>query len=399
MATFCAVAKITMKILLFSLYLPSRQDGVSNSTRELVSALESKGIDVTVYTTDWGWTKEEIVKQQSENVRIFKALFNNNFDYSLKMLRYFRNTCSNYDLIHFNCTYSFSTVLGAYISRRHSIPYVVYPQGNFIPLSVGRYKGIRSVGKKLLFFKLFSRKALIHADKVVCNSELEMEAVRSQIGSHNIMYINNGLDASPYYGDIDGRIIEEKLGIKSDNSIFLFLGRLAEEKALPFLLDVWEYVTKKLSHAVLVIAGSSEHGSYNRIKEKIKRLTYPESVLIPGVITGDLKLALLQKSRCLLLPSYFESFGNVVLEALISGTPVIASTGTPWKTLEENRFGKWLPWDIKAWIKAILDISANEFYQNEAFSKHSRQWVIDNFNWSNIADRYIHLYEKIIKQR
>lgn len=384
-----------MKILLCSIYLPSGRDGVSNSTRQLVSALVNKGVDVTVYTTDWGWTKEEIMEEQTEKLRVFKALLNNNFDCSIEMLRYFRNTCNDYDLIHFNSIYSVSTVLDSYILRRYHIPYIVCPQGNFVPSSNSHYKVKRSVSKKKLFFRLFSRKALINADKVVCNSGLEMEAVRGEVRSDNIMYINNGLDTSLYCSDVDSRIIKERLGISSDKSIFLFLGRLAEEKAIPFLLDVWEYVIKKLSNAVLVIAGSSEHGSLDRIKERIRRLPYPESVLTPGVVTGDLKIGLLQKSKCLLLPSYFESFGNVVLESLASGTPVIASIGTPWESLEENRFGKWLPWDVKAWGKAMLDISANESFQSGAFSKRSKQWVIEKFNWSTIADRYIELYEEI----
>lgn len=387
-----------MKIIFCSIYLPSGQDGVSNSTRELVSALEDKGVEVVVYTTDWRWSKEEIAKEQSDKVRISKALFNNNFDCSLEMFSYFRNTCKDFDLIHFNSIYSFSTVLGAYISRKYHIPYIVCPQGNFIPSSDGYYKGIRSSIKKKLFFRLFSKKALINANKVVCSSKLEMEAVRSQTNSDNIVYINNGLDSSLYLRDIDEKIIEERLGISSDKSIFLFLGRLAEEKAIPFLLDVWEYVTRKISHAVLVLAGSSEHGSYRKIKKKVERLACTETVLIPGLVTGNLKLALLKKSRCLLLPSYFESFGNVVLESLISGTPVIASIGTPWKILEENRFGRWLPWDIKVWVKAILDISRDGFSENETFSNRTRQWVIDNFSWSNIADRYINLYEEVIRQ-
>ncbi|MBU1853988.1 MAG: glycosyltransferase family 4 protein [Candidatus Omnitrophica bacterium] len=388
-----------MKILLCSLYRPSGQDGVSNSTRQLVSALKVTGVDITVYTTNWGWAKEEMVNQQSAKLKIFKALLNNNFDCSLKMIRHFYKTCSNYDLVHFNSIYSLSTVLGAYFCRKYKIPYIVCPQGNFIPSSVDNYRGIRSVGKKLWFFKIFSRKALLHADKVVCNSELEMKMLCNHIGADNIASINNGLDVEPYRLGVDEGIIKEELGIEGGKPIFLFLGRLAEEKAIPFLLDVWGYVTKKMPQAVLVIGGSSEHGSFEKIKRRVQHLANPETILLPGVIRGDLKKALLRKSKCVLLPSYFESFGIIVLEALISGTPVIASTGTPWKGLEENHFGKWLPWDIKAWGEAMLDISVDKSYHDENFSKRSKQWVNENFNWQNIADKYSNLYEEIAKKR
>ena len=119
---------------------------------------------------------------------------------------------------------------------------------------------------------------------------------------------------------------------------------------------------------------------------------------MPGVIRGEFKNALLQQSKCLLLPSYFESFGNVVLEALASGTPVIASIGTPWKSLEENDFGRWLPWDVKAWVEAIASISEGESYHTDNFSKRSKKWVKDNFNWYNISDKYIDLYRENIQK-
>jgi glycosyltransferase involved in cell wall biosynthesis len=88
-----------------------------------------------------------------------------------------------------------------------------------------------------------------------------------------------------------------------------------------------------------------------------------------------------------------------VLEALISGTPVIASTGTPWESLEENHFGYWLPWDIKNWKNGILTILNDGSYKSDVFLKHTRQWVIDNFNWSNVVDRYIELYKEIQNRR
>lgn len=187
-----------MKVLLCSLYLPSGRDGVSNSTRQLVSALEDKGVEVTVCTADWGWTEQEVINHQSDKVRVFKALFGNNFDLSLEMLSYFGRACADYDVGHFNSIYSFSTVLGSYFLRRKRVPHVVSPRGNFIPSSVKGGKGVRSAVKKAVFFKLFSRKALVNADKVICSSELEMEALWGQIRSDNIIYINNGLDPLPY---------------------------------------------------------------------------------------------------------------------------------------------------------------------------------------------------------
>lgn len=61
-----------------------------------------------------------------------------------------------------------------------------------------------------------------------------------------------------------------------------------------------------------------------------------------GLVTGDEKNRLYAGAKCLLLMSKSENFGNVIVESLAQGTPVIASWGTPWKLLEEKRIGWWI---------------------------------------------------------
>lgn len=379
---------------MYSIYLPESTDGVSNCTRGLVAALVHKGLDVTVCTTDLGWTGDEIQKQSSKKLGIFKAWSSSGTDFAPDLFAYLMRNCRNFDVVQLHGTFNLPTVFGAYAARVSKTPYIICPRGNFIPTPTIQIHTRNAFFKKL-FFRLFAQKALTKANRVVCSSGIEWDATKKHIHTDNLTFISEGLNTSIYLRQVNSTIIKDKLGIQPHRPIFLFLGRLAQEKALPFLIDVWESVSQKIPEACLVIAGASNRGYEKEIDMKLLNLTHPDRVLLPGVVTGELKLALLQQSRCLLLPSHFESFGNVVLEALISGTPVIASIGTPWKSLEENRFGKWLPWEVKAWSDAILDISQNEAYQSEAFSKRSRQWVINKFNWSTIADRYIELYETI----
>ena len=388
-----------MKILIYSLYIPEGVDGVSNSTRKLVASLEQKGVDVTVCTTGLGWSLEEIPRQRSEKLRIFNAWHFSSADFAPGLFAYLRKNSRKFDVIQLHGTFNFPTIFGAYIAKAAQTPYIISPRGNLIP-STMMDKQVHNATGKHLFFLMLARKALRNANWVVCQSKVEEETIQKQIDTDNVIYINNGLDYSTYLRDVDHNIIKDKLGINLEQPFFLFLGRLAKEKAILFLLDTWDSIIQKMPEALLIITGPIDFnpGYVKEIANRISTLSRPETVFMPGAVTGDLKLALLQHSRCLLLPSYFESFGNVVLEALISGTPVIASTGTPWKSLEENRLGHWLPWDTKVWGEAILNVLNDNYYRSESFLRRSREWVIDNFNWSNIADRYIHLYEEIKKQ-
>jgi len=387
-----------VKILIYSIYLSEGTDGVSMCTRGLVSALEHIGLDVTICTTDLGWAEKKIQEQRSKKLRIFKAWSSDGADFAPDLFIYLMKNCRHFDVVQLHGTFNFPTVFGAYVARVSKTPYIVCPRGNFIPTPKIQ-KHVRNVILKKLFFRLLARKTLIKANCVVCSSNMELDATKKLTHTNNLTSIPEGLNISFYLQQIAPDILKDKLGIDPERPLFLFLGRLAKEKAIPFLIDVWDLVIKNVPNALLIIAGANDSNrGLQKLVNHIVTLRRPESILMPGVVIGDLKLALLQHSRCLLLPSYYESFGNVVLESLASGTPVIASIGTPWKSLEENRFGKWLPWDVEAWANAIMDISVNGAYQDKAFTIRSRQWVIDNFNWDNIADKYISLYEEIVKQ-
>jgi glycosyltransferase involved in cell wall biosynthesis len=147
----------------------------------------------------------------------------------------------------------------------------------------------------------------------------------------------------------------------------------------------------------LVLAGGNKYnpGYGEYLRGVAAALQNPASVLLPGPVTGDLKQALLQHSVCLLLPSHRESFGNVVLEALAAGTPVLASVGTPWQPLEEAGLGRCLPWDREVWAGAMMAAATKGFPPRKEFAPRSRAWVAKNYSWERSADRYLEVYREV----
>ena len=149
---------------------------------------------------------------------------------------------------------------------------------------------------------------------------------------------------------------------------------------------------------LLVIGGGGSKNYRTRLMRQIRHIKRRENIFMTGEVRGDLKLALLQHCQCLLLPSYFESFGVVVLESLVSGRPVIASQGTPWGVLEEKNFGRWLAFDKQSWVDAIRKMFIDGTYQGDEFLKRSRKWVIENYDWKDVAQRYLDVYEEILRR-
>ena len=129
---------------------------------------------------------------------------------------------------------------------------------------------------------------------------------------------------------------------------------------------------------------------YNRLQQLIEKLNLKSKVVFTGPINGDNKYSIIANARFMFLVSNSENFGNVVLESLSQGTPVVASKGTPWQSLEESKAGFWIdnnPKEIANCIDRIMSYSEKEYYlkRENAFALAKRFDVYDNINqWETV---------------
>jgi glycosyltransferase involved in cell wall biosynthesis len=106
-----------------------------------------------------------------------------------------------------------------------------------------------------------------------------------------------------------------------DSPFLLFLGRLNWKKGLDRLLAALALA----GTARVVIAGGDDQGYRTALERVVADLGIQSRVTFVGPVEGDNKAALLGNARALVLPSYSENFGNVVLEAMAAGCPVIVT--------------------------------------------------------------------------
>ena len=393
-----------MKILLYSTYSPDMVDGASVSGRNLVRALRERQVDVTVCTTDLGWTQNDIDVHDDgrKDLHLFHAWFSHILEISPGLMLSFYKTIRSFDVVHFRGAFSLGTVIGSFIARRFKRPYIISPVGDRLP-SWNERSAISHGNVKYFYSKFLIRWALQGANYIVCTSETECNQITTALNIRNVKVtsIPDGLTISSYSTSVERSVLQRKLGIMSDKTIYLFLGRLSKEKALEFLIEAWKKVVAQRENSVLVIAGDNKLNLkyVESLRKMIAVLGLSESVILPGPVSGELKNALLQHSCCLLLPSYRESFGNVVLEALACGTPVLVSKGTPWECIESAGLGRWLPWDTDIWVEAMIERANMAESMGKKFRLKSRRWVDDNFSWKKVVDRYIEVYQEASKSR
>ena len=87
-----------------------------------------------------------------------------------------------------------------------------------------------------------------------------------------------------------------------------------------------------------------------------------------------------------------ENFGNVYIESLAAGTPIVASTGTPWKSVESANCGKWVDNNVADTSKAILEVLNKD---REIMRINSRA-LARKYDWKNIAIEFKSIFDKML---
>jgi glycosyltransferase involved in cell wall biosynthesis len=114
-----------------------------------------------------------------------------------------------------------------------------------------------------------------------------------------------------------------------------------------------------------------------------------ERTTFVGHVDGERKAEEFFGADVCVVPSFSESFGMVVAEALSHGIPVIASRGTPWPELESRKCGLWVENSPHAIKSALEEIAARDL---EAMGTEGRKWMVEKFGWNAVASQMASLY-------
>lgn len=300
---------------------------------EMARALHTSGISVDVATTDDDGPGCRIstvplrTPVQLEGFRVFYFPKQTEFyKVSVPLLLWLFRNVANYDAVHVHAVFSFSTLAAGWASRIKHVPYIIRPLG--VLNSWGMENRRRRI--KALSFRLLDKPVLDHAAAMHYTSRQEKdEASRLGIRSTAVV-IPLGIDLSPYQSLPSPAIFTARFPQTAGRPLVLFLSRLDPKKNVESLLEAMSILLSEKSappRPVLVIAGSGNAEYTARLKAQASALGLEENVIWTGHLEGVEKLAALAAAAVFVLPSYSENFGIVLLEAMASGLPCLASSG------------------------------------------------------------------------
>jgi glycosyltransferase involved in cell wall biosynthesis len=174
---------------------------------------------------------------------------------------------------------------------------------------------------------LSSRSVFNKADAIFCVGRKESELMREKYPSRRVLYVPNGVDTE-FFAKGDGAAFRAKHGIGSDERIILNVGRIMKQKNQALLVETLPAVLRQCPAARLVVVGAVIDPAYHddMLKRAAALGVKERLTVVPGLPPNAPELADAY-AACdgVVLPSTYETFGIVVLEAWASNKPVIAS--------------------------------------------------------------------------
>jgi 1,4-alpha-glucan branching enzyme len=235
--------------------------------------------------------------------------------------------------------------------------------------------------------------------RVICCSNYMVSHVRWAFGlpEDKLVMVPNGVDADAYakIGNDDLSGFRSKFALPEEK-IILFVGRLVHEKGVHVLVNAVPKVLEK-ANAKFIIVGNGY--MKEQLSNIVKNMGFAHKVMFTGFV-DDETLRKLQKSADVsVVPSLFEPFGIVALEAMAARSPVVVSdTGGLSEIIEHDVTGVKayadnpgsLAWGI---TKVLTDDSYGNWLRNNAYKR-----IQEKYDWNKIAQQTKTIYNNVLTE-
>ena len=302
-----------------------------------------------------------------------------------------------YSLVHTN--YWLSSWVGMKL-RRHQPLVQVH---TYHSLGAVKYRTVANVPEIATKRLVIEKACLETVERVVATSPQEEENMRGLVSTQGaIEMIPCGTDIERF-GSIQRPAARQQLGIAPETKVVLYVGRFDQRKGIETLVQAVAKSSLRGHGLKLIIAGGSRPGQSDgierdRIEGIVAELGLEDTVVFPGRLDTELHTYYAAADVCV-IPSHYEPFGLVAVEAMACQTPVVASDvgGLKFTVVPEVTGLLVPPKDAAAFAWAIDRILSNPEWANQ-LGQTGRQRVEIAFSWNSVASGLSHLYTKLLSQ-
>jgi glycosyltransferase involved in cell wall biosynthesis len=224
------------------------------------------------------------------------------------------------------------------------------------------------------------------AARIIANSEATKKSLLKNspwLKPPRIKIIYNGIDISQFSFQPPNGLLEE-FNIPEHVAIIGFVGQLDERKGIADLLNAYKVVNKQLPQTRLLLVGDGKLRSF--VEKQKEELPRPSSIILTG-FREDIP-RIMNLMDVLVLPSYWEGFGLVLVEAMAAGKPVVTTKVSSMPEIVKDGVHGYLvePGDSTALAKALIKVLTNAQLAVQ-MGAQGRQQVEQHFTLNGMIDK------------
>ena len=391
-----------MRILMGAIRFPPAPGGAETHVFEISKELLNRGHDVKVLTSDlyretpFVRLGEEFSNVHGIQVKRFRAFTpGGEYHYVIfpgvvgGMLK------EKADIIHVHSYGYFHVNVAAFIRKIKRIPMVITP--HFHP-EWSMWGGERRKRMRRFYDRFIAGAVLESAEVIIGVSNHEIQQMKEYLrfDDSKVRYIPNGIDFSRFETIPDGRIFREKYGIPEEAHLILYTGRLAVNKGLDVLLRAFSLVLKVHPDSWLALVGD-DHGMGDRLRSLSTELGISKRVIFAGHIHERLFRESYGAADVFVLPSEYEAFGIVLLEALACEVPCVATRvgGVP-EVVRDGVDGYLVDYGDSRKLARAINGLLSDPAERKRMGKAGRNRVRKEFTWKKVVEKIEAVYYEIV---
>jgi len=364
-----------MRILMISdVYFP-RVNGVSTSIQTFAHELQRQGHSVTLIAPDYGEKTDDgldVIRVPSRRVIIDPEDRMMRMDWVLERVELLARC--EYDLIHIQTPFV-AHYLGLKLARLLGLPVVETYHTYFEEYL---YNYVPWLPKALLRFvaRRFSTSQCNSVDRVVVPSAPIEQALQRYGVKTEIDIVPTGLDLERFEAG-NGGLFREAHGIDKNRPLALYVGRMAQEKNIAFLLSAMKQAIADMPELLFVMAGEgpAEHWAWRWVEKE----GLANNVLFVGYMDrASTLLDCYRAADLFVFASRTETQGLVLLESMALGTPVVSTAVLGTRTVLVDGHGVLIAKedvvDFSAKVVTLLHDHSRRICLSDAGMEYVKQW-------------------------
>jgi glycosyltransferase involved in cell wall biosynthesis len=382
-----------VKILFVSdVYFP-RVNGVSTSIRTFVGELQAMGHEVHLIAPDYGIETED----ESWIKRIpARSIY---FDPEDKLMRYGVALAKleelrreNYDIVHIHTPFV-AHYLGIKLARLLGVP-CVETYHTFFEDYLHHYLPWVPTSFARGLARLISRRQCNAVDAIVAPSQPMLDVLRQYGVKTKAEVVPTGLQPHSF-ALADGAAFRIKYGIAPDRLVKLYVGRVAFEKNIHFLLRMAHELRKKHPDALLLITG--EGPAQASLLALSVELNLQDNIQFIGYLDRHTELnACYKAADVFVFSSKSETQGLVLLEAMAQGVPVVAIAELGTKSILIEGEGAMIAPEDEVIFADIVHSLLSDTDKRAALGETARNYAREHWSSARQAERMVQFYQSVL---